>query len=73
MRASQHDVRRSNRLRRKQEDRCIEAAELHEHAEPSRERTAPACTSEDLTLLESVGNRLPPTLTSNSKTASWKL
>jgi len=55
MRASQDDVRRSNRLRGKQEDRHIEAAELREHAEPSRERTAPARTSEDLTLLESAG------------------
>jgi len=55
MRASQDDVRRSNRLRGKQEDRRIEAAELREHAELSRERTAPAHTSEDLTLLESAG------------------
>ena len=55
MRASQHDVRRSNRLHGKQEDCRIKAAELREHAEPSRERTAPACTSEDLTLLESAG------------------
>jgi len=55
MRASQGDVRRSNRLHRKQEDRHIKAAELREHAELSRERTAPAHTSEDLTLLESVG------------------
>jgi len=55
MRASQDDVRHSKRLRRKQEDCHIEAAELHEHAEPSRERTAPACTSEDPTLLESTG------------------
>jgi len=55
MRACQHDVRRSNRLRGKQEDHRIKAAELHEHTEPSRERTAPAHTSEDLTLLESMG------------------
>jgi len=55
MRASQDNVRRSNRLCGKQEDRCIEAAELREHAEPSRERTAPTCMSEDLTLLESAG------------------
>jgi len=48
-------MRHSNRLHGKQEDRCIEAAELHEHAEPSKERTAPTHMSEDLTLLESAG------------------
>jgi len=62
MRASQHNVRCSNRLRGKQEDHHIKAAELREHAEPSMERTAPACTSEDLTLLESVG-KSPATCT----------
>jgi len=62
MRASQDDVRRSNRLCGKQEDRRIEAAELHEHTEPSRERTAPTRMSEDLTLLESAG-QLPATCT----------
>jgi len=55
MRASQDDVRRSNRLCGKQEDHHIEAAELHEHTELSRERTAPTHMSEDLTLLESMG------------------
>jgi len=55
MRASQDNVRHSNRLHGKQEDRRIEAAELCEHTEPSRERTAPTRTSEDLTLLKSVG------------------
>jgi len=50
MRASQDNMRHSNRLHGKQEDRRIEAAELCEHAELSRERMAPACTSEDLTL-----------------------
>ena len=55
-------MRRSNRLCRKQEDRCIEAVELREHAEPSRERTAPTHTSEDLILLESTG-QLPATRT----------
>jgi len=62
MRASQHDVRRSNRLCGKQEDCHIKAAELREHAELSRERPAPTCTSEDLTLLESAG-QLPATCT----------
>ena len=62
MRASQDDMRRSNRLCGKQEDRHIEAAELREHEEPSRERTAPARMSEDLTLLESTG-QLPATRT----------
>jgi len=55
MTASQDDVRCSNRLCRKQEDCCIKAAELCEHAELSRKRTPPARTSEDLTLLESAG------------------
>jgi len=55
MRASQGNVRCSNRLHGKQEDRHIEAAELREHAELSRERTAPTHMSEDLTLLESMG------------------
>jgi len=73
MRASQDNVRHSNRLHGKREDRCIEAAELCEHTELSRERTAPAHMSEVLTLLESAGQSLPPVLTSNSKTASWEL
>jgi len=55
MRASQDDVRRSSRLHGKQEDCHIEAAELCEHTQPSRERTAPTHTSEDLTLLKSMG------------------
>jgi len=55
MRASQDDMRHSNRLCGKQEDCHIEAAELCEHAELSRERTAPTCMSEDLTLLKSMG------------------
>jgi len=55
MRACQDDMRRSNRLRGKQEDCRIKAAELREHTEPSRERKAPAHMSEDLTLLESTG------------------
>ena len=62
MRASQDDMRHSNRLHGKQEDHHIEAAELREHAEPSRERTAPTHMSDDLTLLKSAG-QLPATHT----------
>ena len=55
MRASQGEVWRSTRLRGKQEERRVEAVEMHEHAEPCRERTPLVTTSGDPTLLESAG------------------
>ena len=55
MRTSQGEVQCSTRLHGKQEERCVKAAEMREHAEPSRERTPLITTSGDPTLLKSVG------------------
>ena len=55
MRTSQDKVRCSTHLHRKQEDCHIEAAEMCENAEPSREKTPLATMSGDPTLLKSVG------------------
>ena len=55
MRTSQGKVRHSTRLHGKQEECCVEAAEMHKHTEPSRERTPLVTTSGDPTLLKSVG------------------
>ena len=55
MRASQGEVQCSTQLRRKQEERRVEAAEMCEHAEPCRERTPLITTSGDPTLLKSAG------------------